>query len=207
MMATIQQTHTPILNSNAQVLILPVNSAGMLLDPVLMRCKSLYADNYQRYHQACRDGSLMAGSCLLHKRQREQAGLSASHNGNQPDYIANLVVSNHPYHPTRSRWLNAALADLQQQLLPLIRYQGVRKVALLARPLLFENPATLSAPSANSVDNKADLTNDKQVTALVNTPNLIALDWQSVVLPLISSHLQPLPKLRVDIHLPKSVAI
>ncbi|WP_298979975.1 hypothetical protein [uncultured Psychrobacter sp.] len=29
-MATIEQTDTPILNSNAQVLILPVNSAGIL---------------------------------------------------------------------------------------------------------------------------------------------------------------------------------
>ena len=53
-MATIEQTHTPILNSNAQVLILPVNSAGVLLDPVLTRCKTLYPDNYQRYHRACR---------------------------------------------------------------------------------------------------------------------------------------------------------
>ena len=113
-MATIEQTDTPILNSNAQVLILPVNSAGILLDPVLTRCKTLYPDNYQRYHRACRDGSLMVGSCLLHKRQRELAGLSAAHNGNQPNYIANLVISDHPYHSARTRWLTAALIDLQQ---------------------------------------------------------------------------------------------
>ncbi len=188
-MAIIQQTHTPILTSNAQVLILPVNSAGTLLDPVLTRCKTLYPDNYQRYHRACRDGSLMVGSCLLHKRQREQAGLSASHNGNQPDYIANLITSNHPYHPTRSRWLAAALTDLQQQLIPLIRYQGVRKMALLARPLIFDNKTTEQEPSVPTNSN--------------NLP----LDWHSIVLPLITEHLQDLPKLRIDIHLPKSVDI
>ncbi|MGM8885670.1 hypothetical protein ACS8FD_06980 [Psychrobacter sp. 1U2] len=191
-MATIEQTHSPILNSNAQVLILPVNSAGILLDPVLTRGKTLYPDNYQRYHRACRDGSLMVGSCLLHKRQRELAGLSASHNGNQPNYIANLVISNHPYHPARTHWLTAALIDLQQQLIPLIRYQGVRKVALLARPFLSHHSTHMSE------SNSAGLTTE--------TPR-IPLDWDSVVLPLIIQHLRPLPKLRVAIHIPKSVVL
>lgn len=183
-MAIIQQIHTPILNSKAQVLILPVNSAGILLDPVLTRCKTLYPDNYQRYYRACRDGSLVVGSCLLHKRQREQAGLSAAHNGNQPNCIANLVISDHPYHPPRGLWLNAALTDLEQQLMPLIRYQGVRKVALLARPLIFDNLANSDS-----------------------TAGSLPLAWHSVVLPLITERLQNLPKLRVDIHLPKSVSI
>ena len=192
-MATIQQTHLPILNSPAQVLILPVNNSGTLLDPVLTRCKNLYSDNYQRYHRACRDSSLTVGSCLLHKRQREQVGLSASHNGNQPSYIANLIISDHPYHPTRTRWLTTALVDLQLQLMPLIRYQGVRKVALLARPLTSDNP------SIN------DTNRDK--TALVHDMSRTPLDWQTEVLPLIIEYLQDLPKLHVDIHLPKSIDI
>ncbi|HSP85893.1 MAG TPA: hypothetical protein VLN09_09175, partial [Psychrobacter sp.] len=61
-------THAPILNSSAQLLILPVNIAGLLLDPILTRAKTLYPDHYQRYYRACRDGSLVVGSCLLHKR-------------------------------------------------------------------------------------------------------------------------------------------
>ncbi|WP_228138883.1 hypothetical protein [Psychrobacter sp. P2G3] len=81
-MTTLQLTHAPILNSSAQILILPVNNAGIFLDPVLMRTKTLYPDNYQRYYRACRDGSFEAGSCLLHKRLREHAGLGISSNGN-----------------------------------------------------------------------------------------------------------------------------
>ena len=191
-MAIIQQTHTPILSSNAQVLILPVNNAGTLLDPVLACCKTLYPDNYQRYYRACRDGSLSVGSCLLHKRQRETVGLSVSHNSNQPDYIANLVISDHPYHPTRTRWLAHALLDLQQQLLPLIRYQGVRRAALLARPLIFTN-ATIHKNAKASDSN--------------NSSSVIALDWQAVIVPLLIQHLQDLPKLRIDMHLPKDVTI
>lgn len=186
-MAMFELTDTPILNSNAQILILPVNTSGTLLDPVLSRTKTLYLDNYQRYHRACRDGSLLVGSCLLHKRQREHLGLSVSHNGNQPDYIANLVISDHPYHPTRTRWLSAALLDLQQQLVPLIRYQGIRKVALLARPLLFDN-------TSNTREDKEG-----------NPENILPLDWQTTTFPLIKQYMQDLPKLRIAVHVPKDI--
>ena len=192
-MAHLQPTHAPILNSSAQLLILPVNNAGILLDPILTRSKNLYPDNYQRYYRACRDGSLMVGSCLMHKRSREQAGLGVSSNGNQPSYIANLVISDHPYHPTRSRWLTAALVDLQQQLIPLIRYQGIRRVALLARPLITSHVQNGSAQ--NNAINNAELAES------------IALDWHTDILPLINQHLQDLPNLRIDIHLPKEIKI
>ena len=187
-MATLQLTHAPILNSSAQLLILPVNTAGILLDPILSRAKTLYPDNYQRYYRACRDSSLAVGSCLLHKRSLEHAGLGISSNGNQPSYIANLVISDHPYHPTRLRWLMAALGDLQQQLIPLIRYQGIRRVALLARPLIFNKPQQNSTDESNIAD-------------------LISLDWHTHILPLLTQALKNLPNIRIDIHLPKDITL
>lgn len=192
-MASLQLTHAPILNSSAQLLILPINNAGILLDPILTRSKNLYPDNYQRYYRACRDGSLLVGSCLMHKRSREQAGLGVSSNGNQPSYIANLVISDHAYHPTKTRWLTAALVDLQQQLIPLVRYQGIRRVALLARPLITSHAQNSSAQ--NNAINNAELAKS------------IALDWHTDILPLLTHHLQDLPKLRIDIHLPKEIII
>lgn len=193
-MAIIQLTHDPILSSNAQVLLLPVNNAGILLDPVLARSKTLYPDNYHRYHRACRDASLQVGSCLLHKRDHERAGLSANSNSNQPIYIANLIISDHPYHPTHKRWLRAALNDLRQQLMPLIRYNGVRKMSVLTRPLIFNNT---SIDSMNDTDTNTDS----------SSTNTVPLDWQSATLPLLIEHLQDLPKLRIELHLPKSFAI
>ena len=192
-MAGLQLTHAPILNSSAQLLILPVNNAGILLDPILTRSKNLYPDNYQRYYRSCRDGSLLVGSCLMHKRSREQAGLGVSRNGNQPSHIANLVISDHAYHPTRARWLTAALVDLQQQLIPLVRYQGIRRVALLARPLISSHSQNRSAQN-NDIEN-AELAKS------------IALDWHTDILPLLTHYLQDLPKLRIDIHLPKEIKI
>ncbi|MGP9544035.1 hypothetical protein ACT3QR_03380 [Psychrobacter sp. AOP7-B1-25] len=185
-MAVLQPTHTSILNSNAQLLVFPVNTAGVVLDPVLTRAKTLFPGNYRRYHRACRDGSLSIGSCLLNKLTREQVGLGISSNGNQPSYIANLVISNHPYHPVRTRWLTAALIDLQQQMMPLIRYQGIRRVALLARPLISGKPRDI-------VSNQSDIA------------DTLPLDWYADTLPLLTEHLQDLPKFRIDIHLPKSI--
>ena len=183
-MASIQLTHAPILNSSAQMLILPVNTAGILLDPILTRAKTLFPDNYQRYHRACRDGSLHVGSCLLHKRMREQAGLASSSNGNQPSHIANLVISDHPYHSARMRWLTAALIQLREQLIPLIRYQGMRRAALLARPLIYD-------------------TTRQHSPATAHLANAVPPDWATETLPLLMQHLQDLPKLRIDIHVPK----
>ena len=191
MMATLQLTHAPILNSSAQLLILPVNSAGMLLDPIITRAKTLYPDNYQRYYRTCRDGSLEVGSCLLHKRTREQAGLNVSSNGNQPVYIANLVISDHPYHPVRVRWLTAALVDLQQQLIPLIRYQGIRHIALLARPLIYNQSRNEANPSINES----------------HIAHILPLDWYIDILPLLMQYLQDLPNIRIDIHLPKDMTL
>lgn len=184
-MSQIQLTHDPILISNAQVLVLPVNSAGLLLDAVLVKSQSLYPDNYKRYRRACRSGTLKAGSCLLYRRELEQSGLAASSNGNQPRFIANLVVSDHPYHPPRSEWLRDSITELQQQLLPLVRYDGVRKLALLTRPLIFTN----EAPFEN------------------NSAPRLPLDWQNTTLPLLEKALCEVPKLQSVLHLPKSIEI
>ena len=200
-MANLQLTHAPILNSSAQLLILPVNTAGKLLDPILTRAKTLFPDNYQRYHRACRDGSLSAGSCLLHKRTREQAGLGISSNGNQPSYIANLVVSDHPYHPTRTRWLTTALIDLQHQLVPLVRYHSIRRVALLAHPLI-DNRLRSDVSNLSDSFSSNDFSSNSSDVA-----NSLPLDWYLDILPLLTQQLQDLPKLRIDVHVPKSINI
>lgn len=205
-MANLQLTHAPILNSSAQLLILPVNTAGTLLDPILMRAKTLYPDNYQRYYRACRDSSLSTGSCLLHKRAREQAGLGISSNDNQPSYIANLVISDHPYHPTRIRWLTAALIDLQHQLIPLIRYHGIRRVALLARPLI-DNRLHSDVSHSSSEPSSKNFAADSLSSNEANVANSLPLDWYLDILPLLVQQLQDLPKLRIDVHVPKSINI
>ena len=189
-MAVFSLTRAPILSTRAQVLVLPVNTAGILLDPILMRTQTLYADNYRQYRRACLESWLTAGSCLLHKRQREYAGLGASSNGNQPQYIANLTIARHPYHNPKTVWLNAALMDLKQQLIKLIRYEGVRRIAIFARPLLslcsdnHFDTADAIKDGYSEIDSKALNVSDAAVLALFD-------------------ELKDVPRLRIDIHLPR----
>ena len=187
-MARISLTHEPILRSQAGLLILPVSDDGSVLDPVLARCKTLYPDNYLAYRRACIDGGFKVGQCLVTKRQLEQSGLGANSTNNQPIYIANLATTDHPYHPIRKRWLVETLQSLQPELIRLIRYDGLRRIALLARPLIY-------AEYGQDTDNAA---------AQMRVP---ILDWQTDILPMLTEAWQDLPKVRIDMHVPKGIEL
>jgi hypothetical protein len=45
------------------------------------------------------------------------------------------------------------------------------------------------------------------VSITSDSANLLPLDWQADTLPLLNQHLQALPKLHIDIHLPKDINI
>lgn len=201
-MAVINLTHDPILNSSAQILVLPVSHAGTFVDSVLIRSRTLYPDNYEHYYQSCRNGRLKIGKCLLHKRVLESTGLTAADTRKQPTYIANMVITDHPHHPTRSRWLESALYDLQQQLIPLILNQGIRRVSILARPLIYI-PSQAPQPSYTA----SPATEHSYSIYPNRSAGFTPLDWHSVILPLFVKYLQGLPKVRIDVHLPKTTAI
>lgn len=167
---------TPILRSNPQLLVLPVNTEGTILDTVVARCKTLYPENYQVYRKQCLDGELATGTSLLIKRQRQTLGLSASSNANRLTHIANLAVTDHPYHTPRMRWLKSALQALYDQSYQLMRYDGLRHLSFWAKPLISQN--TTPRPD-----------------------DFPALDWQTQILPLIQQTFEPLPKVRVEIYL------
>ena len=195
-MANIQLIHAPLLQNPAPLLVLPLNSAGVILDPVLARCKTLYADNYLTYREACIDKTLNVGDCLLYQRQSTTLGLSASSNHNQPRYIANLIVTDHPYHPIRTRWLKHALEALHAQLYPLIRYEGLRHIAIFARPFLYAN-----------YDEATAATDDTSTTSASADLSVSVLDWHDDIYPLIQDILQDLPKLRISVHVPRDIEI
>lgn len=187
-MAIIEQTDQPILQSQAQLLVLPVNSEGSLLHPILARCKTLFPDNYQAYYRQCLDGTLTVGDCLLIKRQKEHFGLSSTSNRNQPTYIANLIVTDSAHHPTHKAWLIKSLQNLYQATYQLIRYQGLRRIAILTHPLTLNNHYQ-----------------DTQTLTPVTSSKI--LNWHDDILPIITQILSSLPSVRIDCHLPKQTPI
>lgn len=198
-MAEICEQTEPFLQSRAQIFVLPVNSTGNLLDRVSNRCKGLYPDNYQAFRQACQRGELPAGSLLMQRRQRERFGLGATSNQNNPDYIANLVVSDHPYHPMRQLWLENALTALTESLMRPIRYQGIRHIAIHCKPLIYENDYTDENNKAVNVIQTVGNPPHNADTQL----NVPVMQWDRDIKPIMVHFLAPLPKLRVDLHLPK----
>ncbi|WP_227671387.1 hypothetical protein [Psychrobacter sp. 72-O-c] len=79
----------------------------------------------------------------------------------------------------------------------MIRYQGVRRIALLARPLI-----SISSPR----DDTRTMTNTSLFDAS-SLSNFKPLDWHADTLPLLTQQLQDLPKVRIELHLPKSITL
>lgn len=137
-MATILSTHEPFLQSKAQVFILPVSTDGNLLHPIVARCKTMFADNYDHYHKKALVGELLLGDVLLHKIQKQHTGLGTHVGG--ADYIANLAVQKFPEHAITERMLTQCLKALKPKLYDLMRYHGVRRVAVVASAFLIATP-------------------------------------------------------------------
>lgn len=135
-MARILATHEPFLQSRAQVLVLPVSVDGNIVHPVVARCKTLFADNYERYRKMVSAGELGFGEVLLSRVPRQQTGLGVQ--TGRVDYIANLMVQQFVGHQVSVRTLIACLSSLKTMLYELMRYQGVRRVAFIGSPLLTE---------------------------------------------------------------------
>lgn len=197
-MATIRYTSGRLMQSSCQLLVLPLSSAdtNSLQDAVISRCMRLYPNNYQTYSRECMEGNLQVGSCLLVKRQREKAGLSASTNADRLQYIANLLVYDAPNHPIRRKWLLDALYDLSTQVHPLIQHQGLKSIAVYARPLIYPTHA----------QNDSDFAR-RQASIPVPSADLHApiMDWENDIRPLMESILTKIPKVKIDIHVPSHV--
>lgn len=141
-MTTFLATHEPFLQSRAKLLILPMSADGTILNPVLARTKSLYPSNYEAYKRQAVDGQLRLGDVLLHKTETHTTGLSPS--THQADYIANLITTHHAHHSTELSTLKTGFTALHPKLFELMRYHGLRQVAMLATPLFLPptgNPA------------------------------------------------------------------
>ncbi|MDO5652062.1 MAG: hypothetical protein Q4G13_08030 [Moraxella sp.] len=179
-MTVLVATHEPFLQSPAQLFILPMSSSGTVLHPVLARTKTMFVSNYSAYRQACREG-IELGDVLLHRVQKQQLGLGvASNQGAQ--YIANLISCHHAHHDTQTSTIKACLSKLAPELFELVRYQGVRRAALLASPMF---GATAISQNIASQDGTA-------ITVQELWSALAALD---------------MPRLRLDVHLDKAVCI
>lgn len=130
-------THSPFLQSQAQLLALPVSTDGHILHPVVARCQKLFADNYDHYQQKTMAGELSLGDVLVHRLNKQLAGLGVQ--SGRAVYVANMLTHKFPEQPISVRTLTLCLKNFKPQLYELMRYQGIRRVALLGSALLVKS--------------------------------------------------------------------
>lgn len=135
-------THEPFLQSKAQLLVLPMSADGNIFHPVVARCKSQFFDNYDEYHKKAVAGELNVGDVWIHTLTKQLTGLGVQ--TNRAEYIANIIAQKSPKHPISVRMFERCLVSLKPQIYDLMRYKGLRRVAILGSALLInegDNPS------------------------------------------------------------------
>lgn len=127
-------SHEPFLQSRAQMLIMPASTDGNISHPVVARCKSLFADNYEHYHHKAMAGELLLGQALVYRLTKQTTGLGVQ--TSSAEYVGSLIAQKSPEHPISVRLFQQCLSHLKPQIYELMRYRGVRRVSLLGSALI-----------------------------------------------------------------------
>lgn len=136
-------SHEPFLQSRAQMLIMPVSTDGNIAHPVIARCKGLYADNYEHYQKKAIGGELSLGDAVAFRISKQTTGLGVRTGG--VEYVGSLVVQKFPEQPISVRMLTRCLTALKPYIYELMRYKGLRRVAILGSALLIKDTAQESS--------------------------------------------------------------
>lgn len=122
---------TSIVHSRASVLILGLSSDGTVLSPAVAKLMGLYPSFYHHYRELAHKGELMLGDIIAHPVQKQTTGLSVGTNTGAT-YIIGAIVHAHPTQSTKPQAWQNALTAIDNELYNLMRYQGIRHIALLA---------------------------------------------------------------------------
>lgn len=115
-----------------QALIMPVPVSGIFRQRTLLKIQSLYPDFYANYRQACERSELGLGELLLYESQRDLAGMAVGGSLSKPKFLVAMAVTEFAENRPHFECIVSALQSLEKVLFHWGRYQGVRRVAMLA---------------------------------------------------------------------------
>lgn len=115
-----------------QALIVPVPTSGIFRHRILLRLRSLYREHYQYYQQACERSELNLGDILSYQTQRDLVGMGVGSALSKPKFIVTMAVTEFAENPPHLSAIKTSFALLEKVLFDWGRYQGLRRVALLA---------------------------------------------------------------------------
>ncbi|QRO12869.1 hypothetical protein I6J32_09660 [Moraxella osloensis] len=115
-----------------QALIMPVPVSGVFRHRALLKFQSLYPEHYTVYKQACERSQLLLGDVLQFTPQRDLAGMAVGGALSKPKYIVDMAVTEFAENSPHLEYIVSAFQSLNKVLFDWGRYQGVRRVAVLA---------------------------------------------------------------------------
>lgn len=115
-----------------QVIVLPVAISGVYGHRQLLKIQSLYPDHHIAYKNACQRGQLGLGDILLFEPQRDIAGVSMGGLTSKPKFMVDMGVTEFSENAPHLLYLTQCLQKLSPILLRWGRYEGIRRVAILA---------------------------------------------------------------------------
>lgn len=155
-----------------QALILPVPVSGIFRHRTLLRLQSLYPEFYTLYKQACERSELALGTIWVYETQRDLAGLGVGSALSKPKFLVAMAVTEFSENPPHLSYLKSCLQQLEPILLRWGRYEGIRRVAVLAADELI-------MPSISKDNDEA---------------------FEKDILPVLEKHLMPMSGLTVVLY-------
>ena len=115
-----------------QALIMPVPVSGVFRQRALLKFQSLYPEHYTVYKQACERSQLLLGDVLQFTPQRDLAGMAVGGALSKPKFIVDMAITEFAENPPHLEYIVSAFQSLNKVLFDWGRYQGIRRVAILA---------------------------------------------------------------------------
>ena len=115
-----------------QALIMPVPVSGVFRHRALLKFQSLYPEHYTVYKQACERSQLLLGDVLQFTPQRDLAGMAVGGALSKPKFIVDMAITEFAENPPHVEYIVSAFQSLNKVLFDWGRYQGIRRVAVLA---------------------------------------------------------------------------
>lgn len=115
-----------------QALIVPVPVSGVFRHRALLKYQSLYPQHYAVYRQACERLQLLLGDVLQFTPQRDLAGMAVGAALSKPQFIVDMAITEFAENPPHVEYMVSSLKKLEKIAFDWGRYQGIRRVAVLA---------------------------------------------------------------------------
>lgn len=106
-----------ILESSSELIVIPVNTKGVMGKGLALQSKRKYFDNYAAYRGYALQDCLKPGGVFLHVRQK------------QPHFIANLATKDHWRADSKLEYVERGIGNL-------IKLASIVKVTTIAIPAL-----------------------------------------------------------------------